>query len=184
MPPRRAADVFYDLFCRFLHRPGFLSHLRSLQGDDEPGIPFFNHRNEIQIEFSRVERRLHLFLRVKNPRGATTLILITARPRFPSSIFNPLSPRERICRRAKDPLVKARGRRRAVTSARPAPEMRVSLTSRRASPLDLIGRKQSSASRRCDHWWRPQLQTRRRISVNKILGMTTSAIWKAGRDRG
>src|SRR5580704_12525029 len=29
MPPRRAADVLHDLFCRFLHRPGFLAHLRS-----------------------------------------------------------------------------------------------------------------------------------------------------------
>src|SRR4029077_3582798 len=38
MPPRRAADVLHDLFCRFLHRPGFLSHLRSLQGYDEPEI--------------------------------------------------------------------------------------------------------------------------------------------------
>src|ERR1700747_1883179 len=38
MPPRRTADVLYDLFCRFLHRPGFLSNLRSLQGYDEPGI--------------------------------------------------------------------------------------------------------------------------------------------------
>src|SRR5438046_10718827 len=27
MPPRRAADVLHDLFCRFLHRPGFLSCL-------------------------------------------------------------------------------------------------------------------------------------------------------------
>src|ERR1700724_2049511 len=38
MPPRRAADVLHDLFCRFLHRPGFLSHLRSLKGYDEPEI--------------------------------------------------------------------------------------------------------------------------------------------------
>src|SRR2546430_15456245 len=27
MPPGRAADVLHDLFCRFLHRPGFLSCL-------------------------------------------------------------------------------------------------------------------------------------------------------------
>src|SRR5580704_14961096 len=38
MPPRRAADVLHDLFCRFLHRPGFLSHLRSFKGYDEPEI--------------------------------------------------------------------------------------------------------------------------------------------------
>src|ERR1700730_3217975 len=38
MPPRRAADVLHDLFCRFLHQPGFLSHLRSLKGYDEPEI--------------------------------------------------------------------------------------------------------------------------------------------------
>src|SRR6202011_1871648 len=34
----RAADVFHDPFRRFLHRPGFLSHLRSLKGYDEPEI--------------------------------------------------------------------------------------------------------------------------------------------------
>src|SRR2546422_2809250 len=38
MPPRRAADILHDLFCRLLHRPGFLSHLRSLKGYDEPEI--------------------------------------------------------------------------------------------------------------------------------------------------
>src|SRR4029077_876194 len=37
-PPRHAADVLHDLFRRFLHRPGFLSHLRSLKGYDEPEI--------------------------------------------------------------------------------------------------------------------------------------------------
>jgi hypothetical protein len=36
MPPRRAANVSHNLFCRFLHRPGFLSHLRSLKGYGEP----------------------------------------------------------------------------------------------------------------------------------------------------
>src|ERR1700730_1436419 len=34
----RPPDVFHDLFRRFLHRPGFLSHLRSLKGYDEPEI--------------------------------------------------------------------------------------------------------------------------------------------------
>src|ERR1700720_2462411 len=37
-PPRHAADVLHDLFRRFLHRPGFPSHLRSLKGYDEPEI--------------------------------------------------------------------------------------------------------------------------------------------------
>src|SRR4029077_18442034 len=34
----RPPDVFHDLFRRFLHRPGFLSHLRSWKGYDEPEI--------------------------------------------------------------------------------------------------------------------------------------------------
>src|ERR1700730_17254366 len=34
MPPRRAADILHDLFCKFLRPPGFLSHLRSSQGYD------------------------------------------------------------------------------------------------------------------------------------------------------
>jgi tetratricopeptide (TPR) repeat protein len=38
MPPRRAANVSHNLFCQFLHRPGFLSHLRSLKGYGEPEI--------------------------------------------------------------------------------------------------------------------------------------------------
>ena len=33
-----AASSGDDLFCRLLHRPGFLSHLRSLKGYDEPEI--------------------------------------------------------------------------------------------------------------------------------------------------
>src|SRR5580704_11145224 len=46
MPPRHAADVLHDLFCRFLHRPGFQSHLRSLKGYDEPEIlPSSTRRN-------------------------------------------------------------------------------------------------------------------------------------------
>src|SRR5580693_6939372 len=46
MPPRSAADILHDLFCRFLHRPGFLSHLRSLKGYDEPEIlPYSTRRN-------------------------------------------------------------------------------------------------------------------------------------------
>jgi hypothetical protein len=36
--PRRAADVLQDLCRRFSHRHGFLSHLRSLKGYDEPEI--------------------------------------------------------------------------------------------------------------------------------------------------
>ena len=38
MPARRPPDVLHDLFCQFHHRPGFLSHLRSLKGYDEPEI--------------------------------------------------------------------------------------------------------------------------------------------------
>src|SRR5580704_10094719 len=46
MPPRSAADILHDLFCRFLHRPGFLSHLRSFKGYDEPEIlPYSTRRN-------------------------------------------------------------------------------------------------------------------------------------------
>jgi hypothetical protein len=33
-----AADLFHKLLCRFLHRPGFLSHLRSFNGYDGPEI--------------------------------------------------------------------------------------------------------------------------------------------------
>lgn len=36
LPPGRATDLFRDLVRRFLHRLGFLSHLRSLYGSDEP----------------------------------------------------------------------------------------------------------------------------------------------------
>src|ERR1700726_1234634 len=36
LPACRPPDVFHDLFRRLLHRPGFLSHLRSLKGYDEP----------------------------------------------------------------------------------------------------------------------------------------------------
>ena len=48
---------------------------------------------------------------------------------------------------------------RSVTSARRAPEMRVSLSSRRTSPL-VFDRTQNnrSASRRCDRQWRPQFR--------------------------
>jgi hypothetical protein len=47
----------------------------------------------------------------------------------------------------------------SVTSARRAPEMRVSLSSRRTSPLIFLSNaKQLSASRRCDRRWRPQLR--------------------------
>src|ERR1700719_4512322 len=38
LPACRPPDVLHDLFRRFLHRPGFLSHLRSLKGYDEPEI--------------------------------------------------------------------------------------------------------------------------------------------------
>src|SRR5208282_699939 len=38
LPACRPPDIFHDLFRRFLHRPGFLSHLRSLKGYDEPEI--------------------------------------------------------------------------------------------------------------------------------------------------
>src|ERR1700675_1451858 len=38
LPACRPPDVFHNLFRRFLHRPGFLSHLRSLKGYDEPEI--------------------------------------------------------------------------------------------------------------------------------------------------
>src|SRR5262245_33244443 len=38
MSPRRATDVLHNLCCRFFHRHGFLSHLRSLRGYDEPEI--------------------------------------------------------------------------------------------------------------------------------------------------
>src|SRR5271157_1016140 len=44
LPPRRTADGLYDLLCRFLRRPGFLSHLRSLKGYDEPEILPFSIR--------------------------------------------------------------------------------------------------------------------------------------------
>jgi hypothetical protein len=94
--------------------------------------------------------------------------------------FQPAIPRERICRRAKDRLVKARGRRRAVTSARRAPEMRVSLSSRRTSPL-VFDRTQNNQALHVDATagGGRSSETSRRISANKILGMTTSAIWKA-----
>src|SRR5207253_1005418 len=36
--PRRAADVLQHLCGRFIHRHGFLYHLRSLKGYDEPEI--------------------------------------------------------------------------------------------------------------------------------------------------
>ena len=38
MPSRRTTDVPYHLICRFSRRPGFLSHLRSFEGYDEPEI--------------------------------------------------------------------------------------------------------------------------------------------------
>src|SRR3981081_3779252 len=38
LPACRPPDVFHDLCRRFLGRPGFLSHLRSLKGYDEPEI--------------------------------------------------------------------------------------------------------------------------------------------------
>jgi hypothetical protein len=37
-PPRHPADVLHNLFRRLPRRPGFLSHLRSLKGYDEPEI--------------------------------------------------------------------------------------------------------------------------------------------------
>jgi hypothetical protein len=37
-PACRPPDLFHDLFRRFLPRPGFLAHLRSLKGYDEPEI--------------------------------------------------------------------------------------------------------------------------------------------------
>ena len=39
LPTRHAPDLLDDLLCRFLFRPGFLSHLRSLNGYDGPQIP-------------------------------------------------------------------------------------------------------------------------------------------------
>jgi hypothetical protein len=47
--------------------------------------------HELHDAFLAAQALQHDFLCVKNPRTATTLILITARPRLPSSIFNPLS---------------------------------------------------------------------------------------------
>jgi hypothetical protein len=38
VPPGRAPNVFHDLCRRFFRRHGFLSHLRSLRGYDEPEI--------------------------------------------------------------------------------------------------------------------------------------------------
>jgi hypothetical protein len=38
MPPRCTADGLQHLCRRFFHRPGFLSHLRSFEGYDEPKI--------------------------------------------------------------------------------------------------------------------------------------------------
>src|SRR5437762_785613 len=38
LSPGSAADLLHNLFCRFLHRPGFLSHLRSFNGYDGPEI--------------------------------------------------------------------------------------------------------------------------------------------------
>jgi hypothetical protein len=38
LPPGGAPDLFHKLLCRFLHRPGFLSHLRSFNGYDGPEI--------------------------------------------------------------------------------------------------------------------------------------------------
>src|SRR5215471_9063172 len=50
LPPGGAADLPDDLLRRFLHRPGFLSHLRSFNGYDGPEIlpssnpPSLSHR--------------------------------------------------------------------------------------------------------------------------------------------
>src|SRR6202030_2221534 len=38
LAPGDAADLLYNLLSRFLHRPGFLSHLRSFNGYDGPEI--------------------------------------------------------------------------------------------------------------------------------------------------
>src|SRR5437763_10885638 len=38
LPAGRAPDLLHNLLCRFLHRPGFLSHLRSFNGYDGPEI--------------------------------------------------------------------------------------------------------------------------------------------------
>jgi RNA polymerase sigma-70 factor (ECF subfamily) len=38
LSPGGAADLLHNLFRRFLHRPGFLSHLRSFNGYDGPEI--------------------------------------------------------------------------------------------------------------------------------------------------
>src|SRR5262252_1927012 len=38
LPPCRTADLLHELLCGFLHRPGFLSHLRSFNGYDGPKI--------------------------------------------------------------------------------------------------------------------------------------------------
>src|SRR5689334_604786 len=38
LPPRGAPNLLHNLLCRFLNRPGFLSHLRSFNGYDGPEI--------------------------------------------------------------------------------------------------------------------------------------------------
>src|SRR5439155_2169453 len=38
LPPRDAPNLLHNLLCRFLNRPGFLSHLRSFNGYDGPEI--------------------------------------------------------------------------------------------------------------------------------------------------
>src|SRR4051812_1522256 len=38
LPAGRAPDLLHNLLCRFFHRPGFLSHLRSFNGYDGPEI--------------------------------------------------------------------------------------------------------------------------------------------------
>src|SRR5213075_1725366 len=38
LPPCGAPDLLHNLICRFLHRPGFLPHLRSFNGYDGPEI--------------------------------------------------------------------------------------------------------------------------------------------------
>jgi hypothetical protein len=48
LPACHPPDVYHDFFCRFLHRPGFLSQLRPLKASAEPEIlpsSFFNPPN-------------------------------------------------------------------------------------------------------------------------------------------
>ena len=68
------AYLFDDLFCRLLHRPGFLSHLRSFNGYDGPEILPSSTRpavNTLQFDWAcnHMPRRIQLVPPIHAPEA-------------------------------------------------------------------------------------------------------------------